>query len=336
MAEDNSIVVSDNNVPLMLEEIGQMFNDNLKVYQSKVSAPTLGIVRLDYDYPPSLGDIDCPKSFAYNVYYRTVPGLTFEICQSGTFTNKIIENFNNAIQWLIEEKKVSAITGDCGFMMFFQPLARTFTHLPVFMSSLCQLPAILCAFASHEEIIILTANGKALESMSDLIKNECGIDTENRRFHIIGLEDVKGFDAVAKGTKVDYEIVEPGIVRASKTALEKFPNSRAFLVECTEVTPYSDSIRCATGLPVFDGITACNFFMESLQDNIRFGKQDWQHRWDGKQETYEFGKELTETERAELVCRPNPMNRLKRAMDEINVCINEERNKKAGANVSKH
>ena len=83
MAEDNSNVVSDNNVPLMLEEIGQMFNDNLKVYQSKVSAPTLGIVRLDYDYPPSLGDIDCPKSFAYNVYYRTVPGLTFEICQSG-------------------------------------------------------------------------------------------------------------------------------------------------------------------------------------------------------------------------------------------------------------
>ena len=57
--------------------------------------------------------------------------------------------------------------------------------------------------------------------------------------------------------------------------------------------------------------------MESLQDNERFGKQDWQHGWDGTQEKYNFGQELTEAERLELINKPHPINRLKRVMDEI-------------------
>ena len=37
----------------------------------------------------------------------------------------------------LEEQGVNGITGDCGFMMNFQPLVRTITKLPVYMSSLC-------------------------------------------------------------------------------------------------------------------------------------------------------------------------------------------------------
>ena len=43
----------------------------------------LGVIRLDYDYPAIPGDIDSPESFGYEVVYRTVPGLTFEMAQSG-------------------------------------------------------------------------------------------------------------------------------------------------------------------------------------------------------------------------------------------------------------
>ena len=46
----------------------------------KAKAACLGVIRLDYDYPPAPGDIDSPDSFAYDVYYRVVPGLTFEMC----------------------------------------------------------------------------------------------------------------------------------------------------------------------------------------------------------------------------------------------------------------
>jgi hypothetical protein len=51
--------------------------------------PSLGIIRLDYDYPPSPGDIDCAESFAYDVFYRVVPGLTFDMCMNDAMTEEI-------------------------------------------------------------------------------------------------------------------------------------------------------------------------------------------------------------------------------------------------------
>ena len=295
------------------------FNENLNRNRSRAPDPSLGILRLDYDYPPNIGHIDCPESFNYKVYYRIIPGLTFKICQSGIFTEKIKTNLEEAVRWLTEEKKVNAITGDCGFMMYLQPLVRSLTNLPVFMSSICLLPSILCAFSSNEEIIILTANGEALEKMSDLISRECGIDTYEQRYHIIGMEGVKGFEAVEKGSKVINELVEPGVVNRAKEALYRFPNSRAFLLECTELPTYSNAIKNATRLPVYDSFSVCNFFMESLQCNKKFGKQDWQKSWNGKQEAYEFGKELSENEKADLVCKQHPINRLKKATTYLNM-----------------
>ena len=72
--------------------------------KDKKPAPKLGVIRLDYDYPPAKGDIDCPDSFGYDVFYKVVPGLTFEICQSGALSEEVEENFKESIKWLVEEK----------------------------------------------------------------------------------------------------------------------------------------------------------------------------------------------------------------------------------------
>lgn len=143
------------------------------------------------------------------------------------------------------------------------------------MSSLAQLPGVTCAFDKSEQIIVLTANGKTLAPMSDLIRDECGVETQGQRFHVVGCENVPGFEAVAVGGKVDTKKVEPGVVAVAKQALIDFPQARAFLFECTELPPYSDAVRHATGLPVFDAITNCDFFISAFQDNERFGKQGW-------------------------------------------------------------
>merc|ERR1712176_236857 len=68
--------------------------------ESKVEHASLGILRLDYDYPAAKGDIDHPDSFNYDVYYRAVPGLTFEMCQDGNMTKEVETCFLDAIEWL--------------------------------------------------------------------------------------------------------------------------------------------------------------------------------------------------------------------------------------------
>lgn len=267
---------------------------------AKAHAACLGVIRLDYDYPPAPGDIDHPGSFGYDVFYRVVPGLTFAICQSGKMTPEVEKEFLEAVDWLIA-KGVSGITGDCGFMMYFQHIARQHTTIPVFMSALAQLPAVTCGFSKFELIGVMTANGETLRPMRNLIKDECGVDPEERRFIIIGCENIPGFDAVAAGGKVNVEKVTPGMVELAKQTQLQHPKIRCFLLECTELPPYADAIRSATGVPVYDAITGCNFFISGCQDNVRFGINDWQKDWDGKQADYVFGQNLDAADRAKLV-----------------------------------
>lgn len=60
--------------------------------------------------------------------------------------------------------------------------------------------------------MIMTANGKTLEPMRDLIREECGVSTEDPRYIIVGAQDIDGFEAVALGEKVDVKKVTPGMV----------------------------------------------------------------------------------------------------------------------------
>lgn len=84
---------------------------------------------------------------------------------------------------------------------------------------------------------------------------------------------------------LNVENVTPGMVELAKKVIKKYPTVRAFLLECTELPPYSDALRAVTGLPVYDAITCCNMFIHGFTDNPFFGINDWQQKWDREQET---------------------------------------------------
>ena len=270
-----------------------------KIIQKK-QAVSLGILRLDYDYPPALGDIDCPETFGYDVFYKVVPGLTFEMCQSGEITEEVKENIKNSVIWL-NNKNVSGITGDCGFMINIQNIVCLYTDKPVFLSALIQIPMIVHSYKSNERIAIFTANGKSLSKMNKLIYELCSVNTDDDKLIIVGCEDVPGFEAVALGEKVDTKLVEPNLVKKTQELIMEYPDIKCILMECTELPPYSDSIRQSTGLPVYDSITCADFYINGFKDNPRFGLNNWQDEWDEEQEKYVYGSNLTNEERDKLI-----------------------------------
>jgi hypothetical protein len=274
--------------------------EKLKKKLAKKQAPCLGVVRLDYNYPPAAGDIDCPGSYGYDVLFRVIPGLTFEMAQAGRMTPAVERSFRAGIQWL-EKKGAVGITGDCGFMMAFQPIARDVATVPVFMSSMVQSPMISVAFDKYDKVVILTANSATLKPQKEILLSQCGFNVDDDRFLIVGCQDVPGFDAVAKGGKVDVEYVTPGIVKLVKDLLKRQPTIRAILLECTELPPYSDALRQATGLPVWDAITNADFFISASQDNPRFGLNDWQNPWDGEADEYVWGENLSAAQKAKCL-----------------------------------
>jgi len=267
----------------------------VKQHVQKQSFPKLGILRLDYNYPPAAGDVDCPASYGYDLIYRTVPGFTFAMCQSGKMSPDVETGFIKALKWL-ESQGASAITGDCGFMMAFQPIAREICRVPVFMSSMVQCPMISVAFDKYDKILILTANSETLKPQKQTLLSNCGFDVDDDRFVIRGCQDIPGFDAVAKGEAVDVDYVTPGMVKMVKEIMKQYPTIRAINLECTELPAYADALRSETKCAVFDAITCADFFIASRKDNPRFGFNQWQCDWDGQHDEYELGDNLSEEE----------------------------------------
>ncbi|WP_305986337.1 hypothetical protein [Roseibium sp. MMSF_3544] len=265
----------------------------------KRQAPALGVLRLDYDYPPALGDVDDPDSFSYDVLYKVVPGLTFSMCQSGELTEDVTNAVVDSVRFL-NSYHVNAITGDCGFMLNIQDLVKDHSDVPVFMSCLVQLPTIINTINSEAEIAIFTANSTSLAQIETELDRMSGLQEHSHRLQIVGCQDVPGFEAVAKGQRVDTEKVGKGLIGLTNTVLRNKPKIECLLLECTELPPYANLLRSVTGLPVYDAITNCDFFMNGFLDNKNFGVHDWQESWDGNREAYEFGDNLSSFERAQL------------------------------------
>ena len=213
-----------------------------------------------------------------------------------------------------------AVTADCGFFFNLQDEARKHTKKPVFMSSLCAAPTVAAAYAKDEQIAIFTANKAHLDPMSAEINEACGIALEDKRFIIVDCLTVPGFGhAVDVGDRVDLAAATPNIVKLALDTVKANPKLRAIIFECTELPPYSDAVREATGLPVFDSITASNACVASMVDNPLFGKNGWQEKWDREQEDYTFGDNLSKEQQQRVLAKPkkwwNRTSRNKKSAD---------------------
>lgn len=192
---------------------------------------------------------------------------------------------------------MSGITGDCGFMIHIQDLISNIANKPVFTTSLVQLPSLCMCFNNDETIAVFTANSKSLMPILPRLLEMCALRQEDKdRIQVVGCQDVDGFDAVDKGEEVDVVRVEAGIVALAERVIKENPRIKAILLECTELPAYADSLKFTTGLPVYDSISVCNSFMAGFLDNPKIGLNDFHEEWDGTQEEYTFGSNLSERE----------------------------------------
>lgn len=287
-----------------------------------VDPVTIGILRLDYDYPPNPGDLDSPESFNFPTFFRVVPGLTFEMCQEGGMPDKVKKHLKDAVEFLTNEKKVSVVTGDCGFMFNYQDLVRSFSRdIPVVLSALEQLAVLQSMFGKQDKIMVMTANGDAMKQGAFLkLMQDSGVAMD--RIVIVGCQDVKGFEAVAVGGKVDFDLTEPGIVELAQQNLDKDSSIKAILLECTELPQFADSLRFSTKTPVFDAITGIEWIASSRMNNKNYGID---YKVEGEeQENYWFGKYLSPKERKDVVNKDALRPYEWRSMEEklLKACVN--------------
>ncbi len=207
-----------------------------------------------------VGNSTNPASYDYPVRFHPVRGANvhtiLENPDPGVLRTMIADAQTMAAQG------VKAITTSCGFNAIFQqPLAEA-VSVPVFTSSLLQVPLVQRIHGPASEICIVTANAGALRPAHF---SSSGI-TSTSGLHTVGLEQCQEWNRMfaEPDAEIDLAAIEQEVVGTALRALEQHPGIRAFVLECTDLPPYSAAIRRHSGLPVFDFISMVNYLHSSL------------------------------------------------------------------------
>jgi len=171
----------------------------------------------------------------------------------------LLPNFIKAAQKL-EAEGVKAITGACGFMALFQKEIQASVGIPVFASSMMQIPFIHAM--TGKRVAIITANSNCLKrkhfvacDVSDDIPVAIK-GMENNAAFVSGITNCSG--------ELDDDAVRQGAVQVALDLKNDYDDIGAILLECSDLPPYAYAIQAATGLPVFDFTTMINFVHSTL------------------------------------------------------------------------
>ena len=200
-------------------------------------------------YPVIPGNVANYSTYPFPVHYKLVPGCTAErlLNNDRSLENRVIESVKQ-----LQSEGAKVISSACGFFGNFQEQAASAVNIPVFLSSLVQLPIIEIGLKPGQKIGILTAYEKGL---TDYLLESCGV--KNSTNLIIGdLSKGKEFSLISSGAgtfdnkKLCDEIVEKAVELTTK-----YPEIGAVLLECSDLPPYAFAIQQAVQLPVYDFIT---------------------------------------------------------------------------------
>lgn len=218
----------------------------------------IGILLLDTFCPFIQGDVGNAASYRYPVRFKRIDGLAVGriFAHDLGFVEKMIAGAQE-----LEREGVKAITGDCGFMAIYQKEVKAAVNIPVFLSSLLQIPFIAATLPDHAEIGIITANSKSLST--DVFKK---IGVQDDSLVIFGLEESKHFkEAVFDETGLlDSDGMREEVVAASKRLMDAHPGVRSILLECSMLPPYGQDVQQTVNLPVYDYLTMIDYVHSAL------------------------------------------------------------------------
>ena len=120
----------------------------------------IGILCLETYYPKPPGHVRNASTFDFPVMYRVIHGATPRRVVDEA-DRDLLQPFIAAAQEL-EREGVLAITGSCGFLALFQAELADCVDIPVFVSSLIQLPMVFGMLKRDQKVGILTARKRSL------------------------------------------------------------------------------------------------------------------------------------------------------------------------------
>ncbi len=207
----------------------------------------VGVLCLESYFPKPKGHLRNPLTFDFPVVCRVVSGVNIPKLLFDP-TPDLVQPFVDAAVEL-EKEGVKAIAGSCGFLARYQDLISQSVKVPVFMSSLLQIPLVRILHGPDARIGVLTASQSALTQ--DHFK---GTGVRIAEVFIKGMEGYPEFwDTIIEGKRHDFDMIQlEEEICGAAAELVKNKKLDALVLECTDLSAFSNSIQKKIGLPIFD------------------------------------------------------------------------------------
>lgn len=223
----------------------------------------IGVLMLDTVFPRIRGDIGNAGTFPFPVKYKII---------TNAVPAKVVEDYGEGLLPAfvagareLDGEGVRAITTSCGFLAVFQRELAEAVNIPVFSSSLIQIPLVEKMLGSGKSIIIVTANSKTLSE-----RHFQGVGVARNGLKIIGLQDRDEFYSVFVKQKIELDIakVQAELQSVAEQIKSDSPEAGAIVLECTNLPPFRHIFQRITGLPVFDIVTLVKHIHSSVGEHL--------------------------------------------------------------------
>lgn len=215
----------------------------------------IGIMILDDAYPGFPGDVRNASAFPYPIQYEIVEGIDIKALLWHEDKSPCLEPIQKAAKKL-ERMGCKAIAAECGYFAYFQKAIAGFVEIPVFMSSLLQVPFIQQTIGPNRDVGILCYQRQFL---TDAHLESVGI-TPGSNYIIAGASDdykcteldrLWNWEVRPESPEAIYEVQEEQMVSACVDFCKKNPSIGSLMLECTGMQPFARAIQRAIDMPVY-------------------------------------------------------------------------------------
>jgi len=219
----------------------------------------IGVLCLETSFTKIPGHVRNPLTFDFPVRYQVVRGATPQrvVCEGDP---TLLEPFLAAARDL-QAAGVAAITSGCGFLVLFQQELAAAVDIPVYSSSLIQVPMVHRMLAPGRSVGLLVADAHALTP-----RHLAAVGADTVPVRVAGMARREEFrTAILEGRRdLDVDRLRAEVLDASRELVGQHPDVGALVIECTDLVPFADAVQALTGLPVFDIVTLTDMVHRGL------------------------------------------------------------------------
>ncbi|WP_095204651.1 aspartate/glutamate racemase family protein [Mesorhizobium carmichaelinearum] len=235
----------------------------------------LGVMLVDEVYPGFPGDVRNASAYPFPIQYDIVQGVDIDKLVFHEEKSACLEPILQAARRL-ERIGCRAIVAECGGFAYFQKEVAAEVSVPVFMSSLLQVPFAQQMTGMSKKVGIVCAYR---EHLTEHHLVSCGIDPASNLAVMGACDDYScpEFDNLWNASKrpaiptAGFARAETDFVSACKDFVSKNPDLRALVFICTGFQPFARSVQREVGLPIFSWGTLLDYAFSIVSHRDYYG-----------------------------------------------------------------